>query len=427
MPHLPQFPEVNDPGLTAPFRHEQTPEQRKATFQAIGVPLPETITGADLAQTPTPNFQTPQPQPIFRAEDIEVPELKLTEPEKEAGDLSKQIQALNEQIIGQSAFRTAQEQELGVGGLRKTQTDLTNQLRSLQAEAKALEITPEFERRATLQPFAEGERGRALRDVAVRSLIVGANLQAAQGNLASALDQVDRAVAQRFDPIKEEIKVKKANLDLILDSPEASLADKRRAQQQKNAQDTRLRQIEIQEREQDAIWKIGLEAAGAGADAITLRKIQQAKTASEATQLAAPFLKKPETGQSEFERAFFREHGRLPTATELREKTTTIPGLTPDLSASRLTAQGLSPAILTTENKLTKGNADAIAAKGVPPSVVELITQAILEGDTLEDIREALAEGQGRDVGFGYLDKYMSTLQEKESGKTKLDKLLEEL
>src|SRR3990167_1449860 len=236
MPHLPEY------------TLEQTTEQREATFKAAGVPLPTTITGADLTPTTPLNFQPPHPSPILSQQNIEVPE--LTQPEKEASDLSKSIQALNEQLLVQSQFKTAQEQELGVGGLRKTQTDLTNQLRSLQAEAKGLEITPEFERKNVLAPFAEGERGRALRDVAVRSLIVGANLQAAQGNLASALDQVDRAVAQRFDPVKEEIAVKKANLDLILDSPEASLADKKRAQKQKETQDAKLRQIEIQEREQ---------------------------------------------------------------------------------------------------------------------------------------------------------------------------------
>ena len=136
---------------------------------------------------------------------------------------------------------------------------------------------------------------------------MGANLQAAQGNLASALDQVDRAVAQRFDPVKEEIAVKKANLDLILDSPEASLADKKRAQKQKETQDAKLRQIEIQEREQDTIWKTGVEAAQNGADALTLRKIQQAKTAGEAAQIAAPFLKKEEkpTGDIAEFKAFF--------------------------------------------------------------------------------------------------------------------------
>ena len=79
--------------------------------------------------------------------------------------------------------------------------------------------------------------------------------------------------------------------------------------------------------------------------------------------------------------------------------------------ASRLNAVGLNPAVITTGNKLTKGNADKIAAAGVPPSVVKLITEAILEGNTLEEIRQALTEGYGKDVGFGYLDKYMSTLQ----------------
>lgn len=257
-------------------------------------PISSSITGEMLQSAPTLNFQTPQPKSPFPVADIPIPELTATQPEKEATDLSKRIQEMNERLLGQSEFRTEQEQVVGVEGLRKTTLDLTNQLKALQAEAAATQISPEFEQRNVLQPFAEGERGRKLRDVGVRALIVGANLQAAQGNLASALDQVDRAVAQRFDPIKEEIAVKMANLDLILQSPEFSRADKERAEKQKQAQESRKREIELQEREQDTIWKTAIEAASRGADAITLRKIQNAGSAAEAAQLAAPFLAKKE-------------------------------------------------------------------------------------------------------------------------------------
>ena len=44
--------------------------------------------------------------------------------------------------------------------------------------------------------------------------------------------------------------------------------------------------------------------------------------------------------------------------------------------------------------------------------MVDDINQAILEGNTLEEIRQALAEGFSKDVGFGYLDTFMQTLQQ---------------
>lgn len=304
---------------------DQTEEQRRRAFQDAGlgdgsstleirgertgtaIPIPNrnpgagvdtplgssgAITAADMAFTAAPNFKTPTPSEPFPVKDIPIPELPETEPEREASDVTKRLQELNNRLSGQSAFRTEQEKTLGVEGLRKTSLDLSNQLRALQAEAEATRISPEFEQKNVLSPFAEGERGRKLRDVGVRALIVGANLQASQGNLAMALDQVDRAVEQKFGPVKEEIAVKTANLDLILKSPEFSRAEKERAERQKIIQQARLRDIEIQEREQDSIWKTGIEAAQAGADSLTLRKIQNAKSATEAMQLASPFTQK---------------------------------------------------------------------------------------------------------------------------------------
>ena len=204
-----------------------------------------TISGVDLTSAPSLNFETSKSSEPFPVSSIQIPEIAPTKPEAEADDLTKRIQSLNEQLVGQSAFRTEREQALGIEGFRKTTTDLTNQLRSLQAEAEATKISPEFEQKATLTQFAEGERGRKLRDVGVRALIVGASLQASQGNLASALDQVDRAVIQKFGPVKEEIEVKMANLDLILRSPEFSRAEKNRAEKQKAIQQARLREIEV--------------------------------------------------------------------------------------------------------------------------------------------------------------------------------------
>jgi hypothetical protein len=51
--------------------------------------------------------------------------------------------------------------------------------------------------------------------------------------LKVAQDAVDRAVKAKYDPIKEEIEIKKANLELLLKSPKLTADERTRAEAQK--------------------------------------------------------------------------------------------------------------------------------------------------------------------------------------------------
>lgn len=260
------------------------------------------ITGELLKPAPEIKFETaPQPKPAFPTDQLsaEIPEVKLGKVETELSDFIKDIQKIREQTLGESAFRTEQETATGLPELRKTQLDLSNQLRTLQAEAKSLEITPKFEERNVLAPFAEGERARAIRDVTARALIVSANLQAAQGNIATALEQVDRAVAAKYGPKKEELDIKLRNLELALKDPRLTAEQKARAEAQTKRQEAEKNQLDIKRDNAKKVGEIAVKAAEGGADAITLQKIQQLALSDnpnpvEATQLAVPFLKKEE-------------------------------------------------------------------------------------------------------------------------------------
>lgn len=92
---------------------------------------------------------------------------------------------------------------------------------------------------------------------------------------------------------------------------------------------------------------------------------------------------------------------------------------------ANLRAQRLSPDILTSKGNLQKSKRDAIIAKGVPPSFVDVILDAIKEGISLDDIREDLiiqlsddpnnlSREEARKTGFGFLDNFMQTLQKEE-------------
>jgi len=248
------------------------------------------ITASDL--TPTAPFTPVQPEPttIFPVDTLEIPEvspLQPTAPETEATGLSKRIQALNERLIGESSFRAEKETEAGIPEIQKTQADLAGQLKRIQAEAKAipLQLQQEAEGRGITTGGLRPLETARLRTNAIQALGVSSLLEASRGNLTTALDLVDRAVAQKFDPIREEINANQANLQLILESPDFTRAEKNRAEQQLARQQERERLLDEQEANERQIKEIAINAAAQGADALTLRRIQQTTDPIEAQRI----------------------------------------------------------------------------------------------------------------------------------------------
>lgn len=88
-----------------------------------------------------------------------------------------------------------------------------------------------------------------------------------------------------------------------------------------------------------------------------------------------------------------------------------------DQRVQNLLSVGLEPAIMTSTGALRKGESDKILAKGVPPTVVTAIWNALKEGISLDDIRTDLTEQLGdQSVAFGHLDNFMQALQEERGG-----------
>lgn len=209
------------------------------------------LSSANLASVPSIDVQVPQNTPIFPVSGLnaEIPQLPQTQPEAQAQGFSEQLQGLFSGLEGESAFRAEQEQAQGLPALLKQQQDLAGRLSALQAEAKALPLQIQQEsigRGRTRGGVAPVETAR-LRENAIQALSTGALLEASRGNIALAQDLADRAVSQKFDPIREEIRTAQANLQLVLESPEFSRAEKNRALQTEIALQDRQRLIAKQE------------------------------------------------------------------------------------------------------------------------------------------------------------------------------------
>lgn len=212
------------------------------------------ITSDIFKTTPVPAYQPPAPSPLY---DVQA----LTAPELQASDLTKQLQGLNNSLVGQSAYQSQVENSLGLPQLNQTQVDLTNQLNTLKNEALAIPnvIQNMQTGRGTTAAGIAPQDTAALRENAIKALSVSSLLDATNGNIASAQAKADRAVAQKFDPIKEQIAAAQSNLNLILQSPEYSQAQKTRAAAEKATQDAKAQALARQE---DA-YKEGLARAAA--------------------------------------------------------------------------------------------------------------------------------------------------------------------
>ena len=169
----------------------------------------QAITGADLEPTERMNFERPTEPPVPSVGSLESPapeapaeEVELTPTEQKIQSQLDDIQAFQDRLIGQSQFTTEQEELAGVAEFKQTEKDLSAQLRGLIAESKAipLQIQQQFTARGVTAAGAAPIQTSALRENAIKSLSVSAQLDATQGLLSSALDKVDQAVKAKYDP-----------------------------------------------------------------------------------------------------------------------------------------------------------------------------------------------------------------------------------
>jgi len=272
----------------------QTQEQLQNVYKDAGMlPVPQSqasISSATLKPSSTPSFQQPVQAPVYPVAGLNAeatPPLALTATETQAQSLDARLMKLNESLVGQSQTRTEEEAKQGIPALTQTQNDLNNRLKGLQNEALAIPL--QLQQSATGRGITAGglqpHQTASLRNNAIQALSTSSLLEASRGNLTTALSLVDRAVAQKFDPIREQIAVSTANLDLILKAPQYSLEQKNRAQAQKDIQDAKARQIAVQENEASEIFSLAVHAAGKGADINLMHQIQDAPTKDAALNL----------------------------------------------------------------------------------------------------------------------------------------------
>lgn len=246
-----------------------------------------TVTSDDLTDTGDVTTQEPTTETVPSIESIISNVTDTTTPTQERRDeITSEISEETDKLAGQREFRTEQQEELGISKKERTVQDLTNRLNQIKAQEQQipLQVQQEFEGRGATASGVEPIEASRLRKNAIRALGVSAGLEAAQGNLATAQEQVDRAVEQEFGPIKDKIETLRSNLELI--RPQLDREQKRRATLLDQKLAERERNIEEQQTERKNIYDVMTTAAENGADASTLNQIQNASSRGEALRLA---------------------------------------------------------------------------------------------------------------------------------------------
>ncbi len=206
---------------------------------------------------------------------------------------NQQLQSRLQTLVGQegqkSADQLAAEQNNGVYGFKKTITDLTSQLNSLNNEAEAQKL--QTANQPILGSIAVGQQNAIERDRAVKALTLSAGITAAQNNLSLAQQYADRATEVKYAPIENELKY----FSDFLSANQANLSredSKKAALLQANLTE-RSQQLEIQKTATAGVNQVLISAAQNGADAATINAISQSTTPQEAIQNAGGYLSYP--------------------------------------------------------------------------------------------------------------------------------------
>lgn len=251
----------------------------------------------------------PAPTPAYPVETLDVTpppapavdtSIKATPQETEAQKRVNEILGLNPSLEGETAYRGEQERAQGLPDMLATQNQLASQLKALQNEYKAIPLQIQDEsigRGRTAGGIAPLQADRQRRN-AIQSLGVSSLLEASRGNIALAENLVDRAVEQKYGPIKEKIATAKANLDLRLNSPDATVAEKNRATKQKEAQDKKAKEVAKSEDDTKTIQSWAVAALANGASSYQAQQIMKQANVEKpdlkaAFALYAPFAKDP--------------------------------------------------------------------------------------------------------------------------------------
>ena len=168
---------------------------------------------------------------------LEVPEKTETPAGDRFGDLTGELDKINDELLGESGDRARAGEAEGVGGLEDTLNDLGGQLKFTIGQEKAipLELQQEGEGRTrTKGGIAPIQAGR-LRDNAIEAFKISSRIDGVNNLLGQAQRKVDAAMDEKYGELKRRKEQILENIDILIKS--GTLDE----EQQKRAEDARAK------------------------------------------------------------------------------------------------------------------------------------------------------------------------------------------
>lgn len=198
------------------------------------------------------------------------------------------------QLGSQEAFQQQQEAKYGVQEKQGLVTSLKNQYDSLarQAEQVRLQAQQDVQNQQAaaqagganvtkggLAPEQRAMQTRAnqqLLSLSIQQNNIASQHALASGDLATALSLADRAVKMEYQPKKDALDAQRANIELLLKDPTLTLAQQKRADEAKAANEKAQKQLEIDQKNKETIQGLAMQAQQNGAPAAIVTAILNA-------------------------------------------------------------------------------------------------------------------------------------------------------
>ena len=201
------------------------------------------------------------------------------------------------QLLGQTNTQSTMgeyqqnlENQQNVTGKRQLVQDLTNQINAIDTQAtQNQQNIGKFG--DTTQGSANVEEIRFQKEANIKKLGISAQLAAAQGNLALAEDNINRAVDLKTKDTQNKVDI--LRLALEQNRFELERSDTKAYNEQKLRADYMEKRLNNERADMETIQKIAISAGGYGANAAMLSKIANSKTVAEAIENATGFLSDP--------------------------------------------------------------------------------------------------------------------------------------
>lgn len=262
------------------------------------------ITPADLGSAPAINPIVPAQSEMPVVPDVPPPvttetPTPETTPTPFADQLSKllgEAQAGNTAMVGKASDTAALNESQGVNAKTDVINSLSSQLTGLINESKAIPLQIQQSAQEGGANVTKGGlapiQTAQLRNNAIRSLSVSSQIDAARGDLASAMSKVDRMISAKYGPLEETQKARLANLELLSKDPRLSRENEKRiedAKARETAKATALADKKaVETAKNDAVLKAYANfSTNPKFDNVTQAAINAAKTDLEVAQILA--------------------------------------------------------------------------------------------------------------------------------------------